>query len=143
MFADAAVYALAIFAVGKASHLKLRAAHISGWLQMILALSVLFEVGRRFLYGSEPVSMLMMGMGAIALIANVICLKLIYKNKDSGAHMKATWIFSANDVIANIGVILAGSLVMLTGSAIADLVIGTIIGLVVLLGAVRILRIKA
>ena len=57
--------------------------------------------------------------------------------------MKATWIFSANDVIANFGVILAGTLVMMTSSAIPDLVIGTIIGVVVLLGAFRILRIKA
>lgn len=56
--------------------------------------------------------------------------------------MKATWIFSANDVIANFGVIAAGLLVMITSSAIPDLVIGTIIGIVVLFGAIRILKLK-
>lgn len=142
MFADAAVYALALFAVGKSVQLKLRAAHISGWLQLILALSVLAEVIRRFMYGSEPISLLMIGMGAIALIANITCLMLIYKNKDSGTHMKASWIFSANDVIANTGVIIAGGLVLVTGSALPDLIIGFIIGLIVLNGARRILLLR-
>ncbi len=142
MFADAAVYALALFVVGKSAQRKLKAAHISGWLQLILALSVLAEVIRRFIYGSDPVSLLMMGMGAIALIANITCLMLIYKNKDSGTHMKASWIFSANDVIANTGVIIAGGLVLVTGSALPDLIIGFLIGLIVLNGARRILLLK-
>ncbi len=142
MFADAAVYALALLVVGKSVQLKLRAAHISGWLQLILALSVLSEVIRRFMYGSEPISLLMMGIGSLALIANIICLMLIYKNKDNGAHMKASWIFSANDVIANTGVIIAGGLVLVTGSALPDLIIGFIIGLIVLSGAWRILILK-
>ena len=57
--------------------------------------------------------------------------------------MKASWIFSANDVIANIGVIVAGALVALTGSRYPDLVIGLIIGAIVISGARRILRLKA
>jgi Co/Zn/Cd efflux system component len=57
--------------------------------------------------------------------------------------MKASWIFSANDVIANLGVILAGGLVVWTGSRYPDLVIGLIIGLIVLNGARRILQLKS
>ena len=92
--------------------------------------------------GSEPVSGLMMGMGLVALIANVSCLVLISKTRDAGAHMKASYIFSANDVIANAGVILAGVLVAMTGSNYPDLVIGTVVGLIVLNGARRILSLK-
>ncbi|GJL66317.1 MAG: sodium:proton antiporter [Nitrospirales bacterium] len=143
MFADAAVYGMALFAVGKSAAKKLNAAHLSGWLQMILAFGALSEVLRRFIFGSEPVSILMMGIGCIALIANVSCLLLIAKKKDSGAHMRASWIFSANDVIANIGVIIAGTLVWWTGSRFPDLAIGLLIGLVVLSGAIRILKIRA
>lgn len=142
MFADAAVYGVSLYAVGKSAQLKLKSAHFSGWLQLALALGVLFEVMRRAIYGSEPVSTLMMGMGAIALIANIACLLLIFKSRNDGAHMKASWIFSANDVLANIGVIVAGSLVALSGSQIPDLVIGLIIGLIVLYGARRILSLK-
>lgn len=143
MFADAAVYATAIYAVGKSDQLKLKAAHLSGWLQVLLGIGALFEVMRRFIYGSDPVSTLMISMGLVALVANVTCLMLIAKKKDSGAHMKASWIFSANDVIANTGVILAGLLVMMTGSAIPDLLIGLIIVAFVLNGARRILQIKS
>ena len=81
-------------------------------------------------------------ISSIALIANVTCLFLIYKHKDGGAHMKASWIFSANDVIANVGVIIAGALVALTGSRYPDLVIGMIIAFVVFRGALQILKIS-
>lgn len=143
MFADAAVYGVALYAVGHSVQMKLRAAHFSGWLQIILALGALGEVVRRLVLGSEPVSTLMMSFGLVALVANVTCLLLIAKSRDSGAHMKASWIFSANDVIANLGVILAGGLVAWTGSRYPDLVIGLIIGLIVLNGARRILQLKS
>jgi Co/Zn/Cd efflux system component len=143
MFADAAVYGLALYAVGHSARMKLRAAHFSGWLQMILALGALSEVIRRFIFGSEPLSMLMMSFGLLALIANSLCLVLINKQKDSGVHMKASWIFSANDVIANLGLIMAGLLVALTDSRYPDLVIGFVIGLIVLNGARRILQLKS
>ncbi len=143
MFADAAVYGLALFAVGRAAQLQVRAAHLAGIVQIVLALGVLVEVVRRFMYGSEPESMLMMGIGLFALVANVSCLLMIYGHREGGAHMKASWIFSANDVIANIGVIAAGALVAWTGSPYPDLVIGTVVGLIVLNGARRILALKA
>jgi cation transport ATPase len=143
MFADAAVYGVSLYAVGHSVRMKLRAAHLSGWLQVILAVGALSEVLRRFVYGSEPVSSLMMGFGFVALVANAWCLVLIAKNRDSGAHMKASWIFSANDVLANLGVILAGFLVAWTGSRYPDLVIGLLIGVIVLSGARRILQLKA
>lgn len=57
--------------------------------------------------------------------------------------MKASWIFTTNDVIANMGVIAAAGLVRLLGSNIPDLVVATGISLIVLNGAIRILRLKA
>lgn len=143
MFADAAVYGLAFYAVGRSKGLQLKAAHLSGFLQIALALGVLLEVVRRFIFGSEPESLLMMGVGLVALVANVGCLLLISKHRNGGAHMRASWIFSANDVLANLGVIVAGLLVMLTGSPYPDLAIGFAVGLLVLNGGRRILAMKA
>jgi Co/Zn/Cd efflux system component len=142
MFADAAVYGLSLFAVGRAASMKVRAAHVAGWLQLLLAVMVLGEAARRFIGGSEPVSSLMMGMGLLALLANVACLVLVARKKDAGAHMKASYIFSANDVIANAGVILAGFLVAVTGTNYPDLVIGIVVALFVINGAQRILRLR-
>jgi len=78
----------------------------------------------------------------VALLANVTCLLLIARHRNAGVHMKASWIFSANDVLINVGVILAGALVAWTGSHYPDLVIGGLIGVIVLGGARRILALK-
>jgi len=84
----------------------------------------------------------MMGMAFLALAANVACLLLIARSRHYGVHMMAVFICSANDVIANTGVIVAAGLVAWTGSNVPDLVIGALIGVVVLLGGARILRLR-
>ena len=84
----------------------------------------------------------MIGISALALAANVTCLLLLARHRHGGAHMKASWIFSTNDVLANLGIMAAGALVAWTGSRLPDLVIGTLVAALVLLGAVRILRLR-
>jgi Co/Zn/Cd efflux system component len=64
---------------------------------------------------------------------------MISKHKGGDVNFRASYIFSANDVIANIGVIISGALVLWTGSQVPDLVIGIIIAAVVLRGGVKIL----
>jgi len=142
MLVDATVYGIALFAVGKSGSAKVRAAHYSGYMQGLLALGVLLEVFRRLIFGSAPESTLMFGMGVLALAANVTCLVLISKSKNDGAHMKASWIFSANDVLANVGVLIAAGLVALTGSRFPDLLVGLVISTLIFWGAIRILRLK-
>jgi len=140
MFADAAVYGISLYAVGKGVLHQAKAAQISGFFQVVLGLGVLVEVLRRLVYGSEPQSLLIMSVGAIALFANVICLVLISKHKEGGVHMRASWIFSTNDVIANLGVIVSGVLVAILGSRFPDLVVGTIIAVIVTRGGIKILK---
>ena len=140
MLADAMVYGVGLYAVGRSLLVKAHAAHISGSLQILLGLLVLVDIVRRLIVGSEPVSTLMMGMGVIALIANVTCLVLIARHREGEVHMRASWIFSKNDVIANLGVILAGGLVAWTGSRLPDLVIGLLVALIVIRGGVLILQ---
>lgn len=140
MLADAGVYAISLYAVGRAGRTKTNAAFASGVFQMLLAMGVLGDVTRRFILGSEPWSALMIGISLLALAANVSCLALLSKHRHGEVHMRASWIFSTNDVIANLGVIGAGALVAATGSRLPDLFIGVIIAGVVLRGGVRIVR---
>jgi len=67
MFADATIYGIALYAVGKAHSAKRRAAFTSGIFQGVLGLMVVGEVIRHFLYGSEPASLVMIMVGAAAL----------------------------------------------------------------------------
>ena len=72
MLADATVYGLSLYAVGKGVVKQAKAARVSGYLQIILGLGVLFEVIRRMVFGSEPQSTLIIVVGAVALLANII-----------------------------------------------------------------------
>jgi len=139
MLADAMVYASALYVIGKTAMAKANSAMLSGALQMLLGFGIIFEVIRRFLYGSEPISTLMIVISLFALVANIACLVLLNKQKQGEIHMRATWIFSKNDVIANLGIITAGILVAYFESALPDLIIGTIISSVVLYGSYQII----
>jgi Co/Zn/Cd efflux system component len=140
MFADAAVYGITLYGAGRAFAGQRKAARLSGWMQLALGCGAAFEVTRRFLVGSEPESTLMMAVAVVALAANATTMWLLARHRGGGAHMKASWIFTTNDVLANIGVIGGGVLVRATGSPMPDLIVGGAIALVVFSGAVRILR---
>ncbi len=140
MLADATVYSIALYAVGKHFLVKIKSAHISGILQILLGIAVLIDIARRGILGSSPESLLMIYVGVLALIANTICLRLIFKHKDAEVHMRASWIFSKNDVIANIGVIFAGLLVYLLDSRFPDLIIGLVISMIVIHGGFHIVK---
>ena len=140
MGADAAVYLLALLAVGASNDRKLRAARFAGRVQLLLAVLAILELARRALWGSAPEPPTMMGVSLLALAVNVTCLALLRRHREGEVHLQAAWIFSATDVQANIGVLAAGALVAYTGSAIPDLVIGLVVCWLVLRGAIRIGR---
>lgn len=140
MLADAGVYGISLYVVGKELAKQSKAARLSGALQIILGIGVIVEVLRRLYFGSEPESLLIMAVGAVALMANVYCAHLIWKHRNAGVHMRASWIFTTNDVIANLGVIISGVLVWVFGSRYPDLVIGVIISAVIVRGGFKILN---
>ena len=139
MLADASVYAIGLYVIGKSIRHKAKAALLSGWLEAVMGLMIVMDIARRAVLGSEPMSEFMMAVGMAALLANVYCLTLIQKHKDGEVHMRASWIFSKNDVIANAGVIIGGLLVWMLDSRWPDLVIGIVIALVIFNGARRII----
>jgi len=142
MLADSFVYGISLFAVGGTLARKKRIAKLAGYFQITLALIGFLEVLRRF-FGLEklPNFTTMIVISAFALIANGICLYLLQKSKSKEeAHMKASMIFTSNDVIINLGVIVAGLLVNWLNSNKPDLIIGTIVFALVIQGAFRILK---
>jgi Co/Zn/Cd efflux system component len=142
MLADAFVYGISLFAVGGTLIKKKRIAKTAGYFQITLAVIGFVEVLRRF-FGVEkmPDFSTMIVVSILALIANGICLYLLQKSKSKEAHMQASMIFTSNDVVINLGVITAGILVNWLDSSKPDLIIGTIVFVIVIQGAIRILNI--
>ena len=144
MLADSFVYGISLLAVGGTAIKKKHIAKIAGYFQITLAVLGFMEVLRRF-FGAEklPDFSIMIMVSMFALIANGLCLYLLQKSKSKEeAHMKASMIFTSNDVIINLGVIAAGFLVHWLNSATPDLVIGSIVFVLVIQGAFRILKVS-
>jgi Co/Zn/Cd efflux system component len=142
MLADSFVYGISLLAVGGTLARKKRIATLAGYFQIALAVIGFLEVLRRFI-GAErlPDFTTMIVVSVLALIANGICLYLLQKSRSRDeAHMKASMIFTSNDVIINLGVIAAGVLVNWLNSSKPDLIIGTIVFILVIQGARRILK---
>ena len=143
MLADSFVYGLSLIAVGGTVLKKKRIAKYAGYFQITLAIIGIVEVIRRFLgYEALPVFSTMIIVSVFALIANGICLYLLQKSKSQEAHMRASMIFTSNDIIINLGVITAGVLVNWLHSGIPDLIIGIIVFGLVIQGAFRILKLS-
>ena len=140
MLADASAYAVGLAAVGRSARFKASAAAASGTLLLVLGIGVLLDVVRRVFTGEPPEGLLMIIVAAIALAVNSVVLKLLKEHRDEGVHLRATWIFTRADVVANIAVILSGVAVLLTGFRYIDLIVGAGIGLYVIKEALEILR---
>lgn len=143
MLADSIVYGLALIAVGGTMTRKKNIAKSAGYFQLTLAIFGFIEVVRRFV-GIEqvPAFQTMIFISLLALIGNGLCLYLLQKSKSKEAHMQASIIFTSNDVIVNLGVIVAGGFVYMTNSKYPDLIIGTIVFFIVGQGAFKILKLS-
>lgn len=140
MLTDAGVYGISLYAIGRATIIKKRAAFYSGVAQIALGLGVLIEVFRKLIVGSEPITGVILAVAGIALLANSVCIVLLAKHRNGEVHLRASWIFTTNDVIANAGVLLSGLLVWVLNSRIPDLIVGFIISLIVVRGGIKIIR---
>lgn len=140
MLSDAAAYTIGLVAIGRGARFKNNAAVLSGSLLLLLGAGVLIEVGRRITHGAEPSSGWMIGTAMLSLVVNASVLRLLAPLKSVEVHLRATWVFTRADIVANVGVVLAGLLVLWSGSAYPDFVIGVLIGLYVMKEAVEILR---
>lgn len=139
MLADALAYGLSLAAVGRPPIFKARVATMSGTLLLALGGGILLDAGRRLVTGSDPESAVMMAVAALSLAVNATVIRMLTRFRKGEVHLRAAWLFTRADVVANLGVILSGALVLLTGSRIPDLVAGIAIGLYVMREAWEIL----
>ena len=137
---DTAVYLISFLAVGRAGAWKRRAARISGVMLLIFAVGVLLDVGRRWIYGAEPVGWTMMSMALVAAVVNLICLGLLRRIRTDDVNMRAAETFSLNDFASNGGILVAGGLVLWLDRAWPDLVVGLIVAGIAVKGGLEILE---
>lgn len=125
--ADAAVYGLSLYAIGRAASIKVRAARISGWFLIGLAAMLLVEVLRRYAGGAQPVGPAMMVVAGVNAVLNLVCLRLLARHRGDDVNFKASSIFTSNDSLVNLSIVASGALVLWLGSNVPDLVLGVVV----------------
>ena len=139
MLGDATVYAFSLYVINKSMKWKAKAAILKGVIITLFGLYVFGEALYKAMSDVLPAAKTMGAVGLLALTANASCLFLLLRHREDDINMKSTWICSRNDIIANIGILLAAGLVYLLESKWPDIIIGMIIAGVFLKSAFAIL----
>ena len=139
MLGDALVYGVSLYAIARSDRWKAGVAAFKGAFILILGLGILVNVAIKIQSGVPPSSSLMLVFGGLALVANLVCLGLLWRFRAQDVNMASTWECSRNDVISNVGVLIAAAMVAVTSSPWPDILIGLAMAAVVLRSAVRVL----
>lgn len=140
MLGDAMVYALSLYVIDRGTRWRAGAALLKGLIILGFGVWILFEAAMKLGAGTLPTLGLMALFGALALVANVTCLLLLWPLRSQDINMRSTFECSRNDVIANLGVLVAAGGVWVTGRGWPDLVVGLIVATVFVKSAVSVLR---
>jgi Co/Zn/Cd efflux system component len=129
---DAMTYALSLYVVSRSNQDKAKVALFKGGLILAAGLFVLGQVVYRILVPTVPLFEAMGGIGLLALLANGICLALLWKHRNEDINMSSVWECSRNDIATNLAVIVAALGVWITGSGWPDIVVGLLLSLLLL-----------
>jgi len=139
MLGDALVYAVSIYALARSARWKAGAALFKGALILTLGLGIAINVVAKIASGVPPSSTLMLAFGGLALIANLVCLRLLWKFRSHDVNMASTFECSRNDVVSDVGVLIAAELVALFNSPWPDILIGSAMALLFLRSSLRVI----
>ena len=140
MFGDALVYAFSLFVLVKSDRWQAGAALVKGGFMLAFGLGVLAAAGYKMAYPIMPGVDTMGAVGALALAANLVCFYLLYSHRSDNLNMSSTWLCSRNDLIANLGVLMAAGSSYLLVSGWPDIIVGVVIAGLFLSSAYSVLR---
>ena len=137
---DAANYAISLFVLGMALHLRARASLVKGATMAAFGLWVIGNAIYSALVGSAPEASVMGAVAILALIINVAVAVLLYRYREGDSNMRSIWLCSRNDAIGNMAVMVAAAGVFATSSRWPDLIVATIISGLSLSAAFHVIR---
>ncbi len=127
MLGDAIVYGFSLYVVARGAVWQTRAALLKGLIMAAFGVGLLVQAVVKLLAGLAPSAEIMGGIGLVALIANAVCLALLWPRRTDDINMRSAWVCSLNDVGANAAVLVAGAAVALSGSGWPDIFVGLLI----------------
>ena len=139
MLGDALVYGVSIYALARSDRWKAGAAMFKGVFILLLSVGIVINVIVKVRSGIPPSSTLMLSFGGLALLANLVCLRLLWRFRSQDVNMASTFECSRNDVISNVGVLVAAVAVALLRSPWPDILIGSAMAVLFLRSSIRVI----
>jgi len=130
-FGDALTYALSLYAVSRGNNTKAKVAYFKGALILLAAIIVTGQIIYKIMVPGVPIFEAMGLSGILSLIANSICLFLLWRHRHEDVNMSSVWECSRNDIASDLSVIFAAVGVWLLGTGWPDIIVA--LALVILL----------
>jgi len=137
---DTLTYLISLYVLHRSLRWRGGAALIKGIIQIAFGFGVLAAIVYKAIHGFEPLAPAMALVAGLALVANATCFVLLLKHRGEDINMRSVWLCSRNDVIGNIGVLLAAGAVALTGTFSPDVVVAVVLATLFIYTGVGVIR---
>ena len=135
---DSATYTISLLVIGASLRTRAMASLFKGGSLAVIAMIILASSLYRFLGDTVPTAETMGLIGFLALVANLTSLLILMRWRDGDSNVRSVWLCSRNDAVGNVGVIIAGIVVGITGAAWPDLLVAVLLATLFLRSAVSI-----
>lgn len=107
---------------------------------VIISIGIFYEAWRRFINPPEVQSGILIGVGAIAVVVNLVTALLIRHGSENDLNLRSAFLHLMGDVISTVGAVIAGIIIRFTGFNWVDALVSALIGLLILWNAWGILK---
>jgi cobalt-zinc-cadmium efflux system protein len=119
---------------------EIMAALANGSILVLVSAFVFYEAAQRFQSPPEVKTPLMLVIAGIGLVANLIGVALLERGSHGSLNVRGAFWHILGDTISSVGVIIAGIIITITGWTVADPIAAIVIGVIILWGAVQLVR---
>ena len=119
---------------------EIMAALANGVTLVLVAVFIFYEAWQRFRSPPTVHTPVMLVVAVVGLIANLVTIRLLQHSRHDNLNVRAAFFHVFGDMISSVGVIIGGIVIAVTGWKLADPLIAVMIGIIILWGAVGLVR---
>jgi len=136
---DALTYGLSLYAVSRSDTTKAKVALFKGGLIFLAACGVAAQIISKLIHPTVPIFEIMGVFSLMSLVANSLCLFLLWRHRGDDVNMSSVWECSRNDIATNLSVFVTAGAVWVTGSGWPDIIVASCLVLLLMRSAIRVL----
>ena len=136
---DAITYGLSLYAVSRSATTKARVALFKGILIFLGGVAVAAQIVYKLIVPTMPIFEVMGLFSLLGLVANSVCLYLLWRHRNEDVNMSSVWECSRNDIASNLSVFIAAGAVWITDSGWPDIFVAIALVLLLLRSASRVI----